>query len=136
MKKVVIAGSAKLQEKINGWKNYFEHKGFEVLDYPVVIDEQYFMEIYSEVHKKFFENIMKTDYLFVMNEDKNFIKGYIGAETFAEMGFAVTQKLLYDKPIVVVLYQKPSESVFSYDEVCLWHSLGWISFLEEVEHEL
>ncbi len=79
---------------------------------------------------------MNTDYLFVMNEDKNSIKGYIGAETFAEMGFAVTQKLLYDKPIVVVLYQKPSESVFSYDEVCLWHSLGWISFLEEVGHEL
>ena len=65
MKKVVIAGSAKLQEKINGWKNYFEHKGFEVLDYPVAIDEQYFMEIYPGVHKKFFESTMSIFHRFL-----------------------------------------------------------------------
>ena len=30
MKKVVISGSSKLQEKLITWKEYFEQKGYEV----------------------------------------------------------------------------------------------------------
>ena len=71
MKKVVIAGSAKLQQEIQNWRELFKNKDYEVLDYPKKIDETEFMELYPNVHKEFFENITKTDMLFIMNEDKN-----------------------------------------------------------------
>ena len=34
MKKVVISGSAKLQDNINCWIKYFEKKAYNILDYP------------------------------------------------------------------------------------------------------
>ena len=71
MKRIVIAGSAKLKDKINYWKNYFKEKNYEILDYPKSIDESRFMELYPNVHKEFFLNITNTDILFIMNEDKN-----------------------------------------------------------------
>ena len=37
MKKVVIAGSAKLQESINYWINSFSEIGYNVLDFPKLI---------------------------------------------------------------------------------------------------
>ncbi|MCI8309046.1 MAG: hypothetical protein HFJ45_02305 [Clostridia bacterium] len=54
MKRIVIAGSAKLKDKINYWKNYFKEKNYEILDYPKSIDESRFMELYPNVHKEFF----------------------------------------------------------------------------------
>ena len=68
MKKVVIAGSAKLQQEIQNWRKFFINKGYEVLDYPKKIDETKFMELYPNVHKEFFENITKTDMLFIINQ--------------------------------------------------------------------
>ncbi|MEG0329337.1 MAG: hypothetical protein RSA91_07440 [Bacilli bacterium] len=70
MKKLVIAGSAKLQSDINYWKQIFSNDNYEVLDYPKVIGKEKFMELYLSVHKKI-EHITKTDILFIMNEDKN-----------------------------------------------------------------
>ena len=40
MKKVVISGSAKLQDSINYWIKYFENKGFNILDYPRPIEKK------------------------------------------------------------------------------------------------
>ena len=71
MQKVVIVGSAKLQNDINYWKQKFSDNNYEVLDYPTEIKKEKFMELYPNVHKDFFENITKTDILFIMNEDKN-----------------------------------------------------------------
>ena len=85
MKNVVIAGSAKLQDAANKWVNYFTLKNCNVLDYPKSIDEEKFMELYPKVHTEFFENIKKADILFIMNEDKNGINGYIGYETYGEL---------------------------------------------------
>lgn len=61
-----------------------------------------------------------------MNEDKNDIKGYVGAESFAEMCFGVAQNLIYNKNIEVMLLKMPDEKVQSYNEVQLWLKLGWI----------
>ena len=131
MKKVVIAGSAKLQQEIQNWRKFFINKGYEVLDYPKKIDETKFMEVYPNVHKEFFENITKTDMLFIMNEDKNGKSGYIGAESFAELTFGLAQKLVYNKNIELVVLKMPSKDVQCYEEIDLWLKLGWISFYEK-----
>ena len=38
MKKVVIAGSAKLQKEVDKWVKTFENQNYEVLDYPRTIE--------------------------------------------------------------------------------------------------
>ncbi len=131
MKKVVIAGSAKLQQEIQNWRELFKNKDYEVLDYPKKIDETEFMELYPNVHKEFFENITKTDMLFIMNEDKNGKYGYIGAEAFAELTFGLAQKLVYNKEIELIILKMPSQDVQCYEEIDLWLKLGWIKLYEE-----
>lgn len=103
MKKVVIAGSAKLQTEVNKWRKFFESKNYEILDYPRAIEESKFMELYPNIHIEFLENITKTDMLFIMNEDKNGKHGYIGYETYAELLFGLSQKLIYNKNIELVI---------------------------------
>lgn len=120
MKRVVIAGSAKLQKEINKWINYFETKNYEVIDYPKEIEESRFIELYPDIYTEFLQNVTKTDILFIMNEDKNNIEGYIGYEAYAELLFGLSQKLIYNKSIELIIYKMPSKSVGCYDEVNLW----------------
>jgi len=125
-KKVVIAGSASLQEKVLYWKEFWENQGYCVTDYSAPINKENFLEEYPKVHTDFFRNITEADILFVMNEDKNGITGYLGAESFAEMCFAVAQNLIHNKNMEVMLLKMPEKSVQSYDEIVLWLKLGWI----------
>ena len=74
MKKIVISGSSKLQEELITWKEYFEQKGYEVIDYPKQVSKENLKDIY----KSFYESLEKTDVLFLMNEERKGIKGYIG----------------------------------------------------------
>lgn len=92
------------------------------------------IELYPNVHKNFFEYITKTDILFIMNEDKNGISGYIGAETFAELTFGLAQKLVYNKEIELVILKMPSRKVQCYEEIDLWLKLGWIKLHEEEKY--
>lgn len=131
MKRVVIAGSAKLQNEINKWINYFETSNYEVIDYPKEIEESRFIELYPDIYTEFLQNITKTDILFIMNEDKNNIEGYIGYEAYAELLFGLSQKLIYNKSIELIIYKKPNKNVGCYDEVNLWLELGWIKLFEE-----
>lgn len=131
MKKVVVAGSAKLQNDINYWKQKFSDNNYEILDYPKAIEKEKFMELYPNVHKEFFENITKTDMLFIMNEDKNGKIGYIGAESFAELTFGLAQKLIYGKNIELVILKMPSKEIQCYEEINLWLKLGWIRLYGE-----
>jgi regulatory protein YycH of two-component signal transduction system YycFG len=131
MKKVVIAGSSSLQEKIQYWKKFREDKGYLVINYPAPIPKETFLEEYPEVHRKFFKDITETDILFVMNEDKNNIIGYLGAESFAEMCFGISRNLIHNKNIEVILLQLPENKVQSYDEINLWLKLNWITILKE-----
>lgn len=89
------------------------------------------MELYPSVHKEFFENITKTNLLFIMNEDKNGKIGYIGAESFAELTFGLAQKLVYGKNIELVILKMPSKEVQCYEEINLWLKFGWIKLYEE-----
>ena len=86
--KVVIAGSTSLPENIKKWIEYWNSKdGYSVLDYPKAIPQDNFDNLYPDVHKNFFKNITEADILFIANGEKKGINGYIGAETFAELGF-------------------------------------------------
>jgi len=129
MKKVVIVGSASLQEKILSWEKTWGDRGFIVVAYPQIPQDN-FLKLYPDVYADFFRNITETDILFVMNEDKNGIEGYLGAESFAEMCFGVSQKLLYQKNIDIILLKMPSEQVQSYNEINLWLKLGWIKLYQ------
>ncbi len=134
MKKIVIAGSAKLQKEVNMWLDFFERNNYEVLDYPKSIEGQRFMELYPNIHIEFLKNVAKTDVLFIMNEDKNDIVGYIGYETYAELLFGLTQKLIYNKDIELIVLKMPSRNVGCYDEINLWLELGWIKLLYKEEN--
>lgn len=130
MKKVVISGSSKLQMELKKWVEYWnKQEDCSVLNWPVPIPEEKFEELYPEEHKIFFQHITEADILFVANEDKNGVGGHIGAETFAELAFGLAQKLIYQKPIRLILAQMPSEEVACYEEIELWEKLGWIEVL-------
>lgn len=130
-KKVVIAGSAGLKKEMKKWVDFWNSKpGFLVIDWPKPIENSEFKKIYPKVHKEFFENMTKADIVFVANEDKGGVKGYIGAETFAELTFAVSQNLIYSKSIEVFLAKMPSKEVQSFEEINLWLELGWIGMFK------
>ena len=131
MKKLVIAGSAKFCEEMLEWKEYFENRGYEVINYPKKIDQTNAKE-YQNVYIKFFESLNETDILFVVNEDKNGIKGYIGAETFAELSFCVAQNLVNKEKKQIYLLKKPSEEVACYIEIEKFINLGWIKIFEKI----
>lgn len=133
MKKVVIAGSIKLQKEIDGWREYFSRKDYEVVDYPKQIKEERFMEIYPDVFRDFMKHISEADILFVMNEDRDGKRGYIGAETFAELCFGIIQKQVYHRNIKLVILKLPDKNVQCYDEINLWLQLGWIRLYHEEE---
>lgn len=129
MKKVVIAGSVSLSEEIEKWQGYWQNNGCEVIALPEQIDASEFHKKYPEVLVKFIDQIKYADVFFVMNETKNGIHGYIGAETFAETCFALMQNLLEDRNIKILLLQKPSKIVQCYKEIDLWLGYGWVEVL-------
>lgn len=131
MKKIVIAGSAKLQKEIDKWINFFERNDYEILDYPKAIEESKFMELYPNIHIEFLENITKADMLFIMNENKNGKIGYIGYEAYAELLFGLSQKLVYNKNIELVILKIPDTDIGCYQEIDLWLKLGWIKLYKE-----
>lgn len=131
MKKVVISGSAKLQKEIKKWIEFYEQKNYTILDYPKKIEETKFTEAYPKVHIDFFKNMTNTDVLFIMNEDKENKIGYIGAETFAELVFGISQNLIYNKNIKILILKMPSPEIACFDEIKLWLELGWIELYEE-----
>jgi len=125
--KVVIVGSASLQDEMQKWVQYWNgQKDCLVLNYPKVIPQDNFEDLYPEVHKNFFKDINKADILFVANESKNGIDGYIGAETFAELSFGLAQRSINGKNIKLILAHMPAKEVACYDEIVLWLKLGWI----------
>jgi len=128
--KVVIAGSASLQNEVSKWKKYWgEKENHVVIDFPLAIKSRNFTKIYPNIHKSFFRNILKADILFIANEDKKRISGYIGAEVFAELVYGMMQNLISKQKIKIILAKKPSSKVQSFEEVNLWLKLGWIKIL-------
>lgn len=130
MKKIVISGSSSLRDKIDYWLEHLS-KDYEILDYPRYIEPGKYIEELPDTYKRFYNSIENTDVLFVMNEDKNGIEGYIGASAIAELTYAVIQNLIHNKNIEIYTLKMPSKDVPSYDEVKFWLDIGWIKIWED-----
>jgi hypothetical protein len=129
-KKLVIAGSASLVAHIEKWKEYWIDQGYDVTNHPKSIDPDNFDQLYPNVHASFFKSLDMADVLFIMNEDKKGIKGYIGYETFAELGYTLTNNLLGRTSTRIILLQYPENSLGCNDEVVRWSKYGWIEILK------
>lgn len=131
MKKIVISGSSKLQDKVNYWIKHFEEKDYEILDYPKLIEQENYEKELPKVYEDFYTALENTDVFFLMNEEKKGIKGYIGASAIAELTYVVILNLIHHKNIEIYILNIPSEEVSSYDEVKFWLDMGWIKLFDK-----
>lgn len=131
MKKIVISGSSKLPDKVNYWLEYFKNKSYEILDYPKLIQPENYSKQLLHTYINFYTAIENTDIFFLMNEEKNGIKGYIGAGAFTELTYAVILNLIHNKNIEIYILNIPSKQVSSYNEVKLWLEMNWIKLYKE-----
>lgn len=129
MKKVVISGSRKLIQETTYWKKKFEEKGYDVINYPHV-DEN---NDETESYKKFFSDIENCDIFFLMNERKGNIEGYIGASVFGELTYAVMNNVVHNRNIKILMLDMPSVALFCHEEIVRWIDLGWINFYSQEE---
>lgn len=130
MKKIVLAGSSKFIDKIEYWKEYFIEKGYDVIAYPKKIN-QYDIDVYSKTYKSFFKALDVTDEVFVVNEEKNGIKGYVGSETFAELSYVLVNNLLKNENRKIYLLNEPDERNSCYFELDSFLKLGYIEIWKE-----
>ena len=131
MKKIVISGSAKLQYKVSYWIDYFSKNGYKILDYPKQIKKEDYKEQLKNTYKEFYKSLEKTDTYFLMNEEKNGIKGYIGAGSISELTYVVMLNLIHNKNIQIYILNMPSRDVMCYDEVKYFLDMGWIKLFSE-----
>lgn len=136
MKKIVISGSSKLQDKVNFWLEYFKNKNYEILDYPKFIEEKNYEKELPKVYKDFYTALENTNVFFLMNEEKNGIKGYIGASAIAELTYVVILNLIHNKNIDIYILNMPSQQVSAYDEVKFWLDMGWIKLFDKENEKI
>lgn len=122
---IVISGSARLVSKMDHWTGYWTEKGYTVIDHPKILPP-FDIEAYKGAYENFYKNINESDAIFIANENRENIKGYIGPETFAELSYAIVQKLVGEKKIKIILYQIPGEEVACFNEVKLFIELKLI----------
>lgn len=131
MKKLIISGSSKLQERAAYWRGYFEGRGYEIIDYPGQITSgDHLAENLSDVFVSFFQNIDRADVFFLMNEDYKDIGGYIGPSAFSELTYAIIANLNRGKKIEINLLQTPSDEQACSEEINFWLQQGWISIYD------
>ena len=133
MKKIVISGSSKLQDKVEYWTSYFKNLNYEILDYPKYTEPSEYEKTLPKIYKNFYTALENTDVYFLMNEEKNGIKGYIGASSIAELTYVVILNLIHNKNIEIYILNMQSNEVSSYDEVKFWLNMGWIKLFDKGE---
>ena len=133
MKKIVISGSSKLQDKVEYWISYFKNLNYEILDYPKYTEPSEYEKTLPKIYKNFYTALENTDVYFLMNEEKNGIKGYIGASSIVELTYVVILNLIHNKNIEIYILNMPSKEVSSYDEVKFWLNMGWIKLFNKKE---
>ena len=131
MKKLIIAGSSKLQERAAYWRGYFEGRGYEVIDFPVsVIEDDHYVENLTDIYCSYYQNLERADVFFLMNEDKDGIGGYIGPSAFSELSYVVVGNLNRGKRVEINLLQEPSDEQACYAEVKFWLDQGWVKIYD------
>ena len=128
MKKLVIAGSSKLQERAAYWRGYFEGRGYDVIDFPSSVStEGDYAENLTDIYTSFYQNLDRADAFFLMNEDKDDIGGYIGPSAFAELSYVIIGNLNRGKKTDIDILQMPSTEQTCYEEIKFWLDQGWIN---------
>ncbi len=99
MKRLVLCGSRTFKDYIINIGRDLEKAGFEV-----VIPKEFFVPMPKREHSMLhFSEIQneRTDYVLIINEEKNGKKNYIGANSFAEiaMGFYFGKKVFLKNDI-------------------------------------
>ena len=99
MKRLVLCGSRTFKDYIINIGRDLEKAGFEV-----VIPKEFFVPMPKRKHSMLhFSEIQneRTDYVLIINEEKNGKKNYIGANSFAEiaMGFYFGKKVFLKNDI-------------------------------------
>ena len=131
MKKLIIAGSSKLQERAAYWRGYFEGRGYEVIDYPSVVStEGDYAANLTDIYSSFYQNSDRADVFFLMNEDNNGVGGYIGPSAFADLSYAVIANLNRGKKIEINLLQEPSAEQACSHEIGFWLEQGWVKIYD------
>lgn len=105
--KIVICGSISMHEKMSEVKNLLLQKGHGVempglenieheLDEDGNSRESAHIKIKDDLIRGYYKKIKKCDAVLIVNENKKGIEGYIGGNTFLEIGFAhVLNKNIY-----------------------------------------
>lgn len=126
-RQIVIAGSAKFWRESLEHKTILENAGFEVLDYT---KQETTDKSWRSLYEYFWSKLFRADDIFVLNLDKKGVKGYIGAETFAELSFMAVRKMRGDD-VRIYLYQWPSKKCTCYDEIMEMKELDWLELWSE-----
>ena len=129
MKKLVILGSAKFEKEIKKWVEYFKEHNYDVIKYPRKIDQSNEL-IYKDVYINFYKALEEADCLFVLNEEKNGIKGYVDPQVYAEMSYIIVQNILQHKNKAIWILNEPSKEVASYNGLNNFINLGWIKLFK------
>jgi nucleoside 2-deoxyribosyltransferase len=102
--KIVICGSMSAAKEMLGAQKELEAKGHKVavpedtaaIARGIPQPEATQKKIAQDLIRKHYEKIKQSDAVLVVNTEKKSIKGYIGGNSFLEMGFAfVLHKLIY-----------------------------------------
>ena|SRR3989344_7788441 len=97
MKTIVVCGSMKVAPKMLAIEKELEGMGFKVIlpnnlevqnDYSSMTSEEYRI-VKNKMIVGHMEEIKRSDAILVVNEKLKDIDGYIGANSFLEMGFAL-----------------------------------------------
>lgn len=95
--KITLCSSAKFFDRLWGIKENLEKLGYEVL-LPSMedfhhLDETSLAKIQSNLIDEHFSKISQSQAIYVANYDKNGVVGYIGGNSFLEMGLAFYKKI-------------------------------------------
>jgi diphthamide synthase subunit DPH2 len=112
---IVICGSMKFKEDIINLKEKLENKGFNV-EIPAECIKDLPKDIASRAHfKRVISN--ETDAILVVNNKKENVENYIGANTFAEIAFAY----YYNKKIYLLndIYEPFKDELIGWKAITL-----------------
>lgn len=110
---ITIIGSSSNYREALELKGVLERKGYDVLNYPKLIDRDN-IELVNSTYKSFFESLDYSDDLIILNINKNDIGGYIGYETYAELVYFIINKKInfedtYEDTYTVHRYKKAED---------------------------
>lgn len=94
---ITLCSSALFFPNLYPIKSYIENEGYNVLlpsmkDYHD-LEEKALAKIQNDLISEHFRKIDESDAIYIANFNKNDIKGYIGGNTFLEMGHAFYRKI-------------------------------------------